>query len=130
MIEEKKDLFKDIIPSLTENSKYQMEECSNEKDIVPFVINKSLSSHIDIILLCNQMNISPFLDKKLQYDFLFHSVKKYKRRYQKWIKYNEPKYIDLVKEYYSCSAKKAEEYLSILTEDHLEYIKQKTNKGG
>lgn len=130
MIEEKKDLFKDIIPSLTENSKYQMEECCNEKDIVPFVINKSLSAHIDIILLCNEMNISPFLDKKLQYDFLFHSVKKYKRRYQKWIKYNEPKCIDLVKEYYSCSAKKAEEYLSILTEDQLEYIKQKTNKGG
>lgn len=130
MTDNKKDLFKDIIPSLTENSKYQIETSDDEKNYVPFVVNKSLSAHIDIILLCNEMNIYSFLDKKLQYDFLFHGIKKYKRRYQKWLKYNEPKNIDTIKEYYCCSSKKAEEYLKILSDEQLEYIKEKINKGG
>jgi len=125
-----KDTFKQILPSLLENNSYQIESTEDEKGLLPFLINKSLSANIDTIFLSNEMNRRHFLDNKLQYDFLFHSVRKYKRKYQKWLKYDETKNLELIKCYYNCSTQKAEEYINILTEDQIEYISKKLDKGG
>lgn len=125
-----KDIFKEIIPSLTENSNYQLEDKDDEKSLSPYLINKSLSAHIDTVLFSNEMNRRHYLDKKLQYDFLFYSIRKYKRKYQKWIKYNESKKVELIKNYYNCSTKKAEEYAEILTENQIRTIEVKMDKGG
>ena len=125
-----KDLFKEIIPSLLENNNYQIECEEDEKSISPFMINKALGSHIDTILYANEMNRRHFLDKKLQYDYLFHSIRKYKRKYQKWMKYNESKDIQIIKEYYSYSTKQAEQVLPLLSKSDLEYITEKLDKGG
>lgn len=125
-----KDLFKEIIPSLMQNSEYQIEDADDEKSVSPYLINKSLSAYVDTVFLANEMNRKHFLDKKLQYDFLFHSIRKYKRKYQKWVKYAESKNVEFIKEYYNCSTKKAEEYSSILPKEYIESIKEKLDKGG
>jgi len=125
-----KDLFKEILPSLLENNNNQIECEEDEKSISPYMINKALGSHIDTILYANEMNRRHFLDKKLQYDYLFHSIRKYKRKYQKWMKYNESKDIQLIKEYYSYSTKQAEQVFPLLSKSDLEYITEKLDKGG
>jgi hypothetical protein len=125
-----KDTFKQILPSLLENNSYQIESTEDEKGLLPFLINKSLSANIDTIFLSNEMNRRHFLDNKLQYDFLFHSVRKYKRKYQKWLKYDETKNVEVIKCYYNCSTQKAEEYINILTEDQIKCISEKLDKGG
>lgn len=124
------DLFKEILPSLTENKGYALECEEDEKSYSPFMVNKSLSAHVDCLHFANLMNLNHHLDKKLQYDFLFHSIKKYKRKYQKWMKYNETSDIALVKEYYNYSTPKAKQVLHLLSKEQLRYISEKLDPGG
>ena len=121
------DLFKDIIPSITSNTVDALDE---EKSYVPFVVNRALSYHKDIVLYANEMNIRNFLDKRMQYDYLRKSVRKVKRPFQKWLKKEKSDYFDAVKEYYDLSDSKVLEILNILTKEELNLILQKVHKGG
>lgn len=105
-------------------------ELVNEKDYIPFVVNKALSFHYDCIMHSNQMNMCPNLDKNLQYQYYINSIRSYKRPFQKWIKRETIAEIELIKQYYSCSTEKAKEALSILTADQINIIKKKLDKGG
>ena len=125
-----KDLFKEIIPSLTVNNNYQMDDPQDEKSYVPFVVNKALSANIDTVLYANDMAINHHLDKKLQYDYYFYSIRKYKRPFQKWLKNQDTIDIQNIQEYYGYSIKQAYEVLSILSREQLDYIAQKLDKGG
>ena len=125
-----KDLFKEIVPSLTTNSTHQLETSEDEKVYSPYLINKNLSSYIDTVFHANEMNRRHFLDKKLQYDYYFYSIRKYKRKYQKWMKYNETENVKIIKVYYKCSTKKAEEYLTLLSEGEIKELKIRLDKGG
>jgi hypothetical protein len=121
------DIFKDILPSILQTKK---DVLIDEKDYVPFIINKALSHHYDCILYANQMNMYPNLDKRLQYQFYLNSIRSYKRPFQKWLKRETIADLDIVKEYYNISTEKAKEALTILTEDQLNIIKKKLDKGG
>lgn len=62
--------------------------------------------------------------------FLLNSISK-KKRFSKWHKKDaETESLRLVKEYFGYSDAKANEALSILTEDQLTMIKEKLYKGG
>ena len=76
------------------------------------------------------MNLNGHLDNKLQYDFLFHSLKGYKRKYQKWYNNKESVDSELIQEYYQCSPVKAKTILSVLTKEQIKYISNKLDKGG
>jgi len=121
------DLFKDIIPSILQTKKNVLD---NEKDYVPFVVNKALSFHYDCILQANRMNMLPNLPRNLQYQYLINSVRGYKRPYQKWQKREEIDNLDAVKEYYNYSNDKAKEALKVLSDADINEIKRKTRKGG
>lgn len=121
------DLFKDIIPSILQTKK---DVLIDEKDYVPFVINKALSQHYDCILHANQMNMYPNLDKRLQYQYYLNSIRSYKRPYQKWLKRETIADLELVKEYYNFSTEKAKEALTVLTDDQLDIIRKKLDRGG
>lgn len=56
-----------------------------EHKYVPWRTNYILSNHLDTVLFANEMNINPFLDDKMQYDFLFHSIKSKKRYFKKTV---------------------------------------------
>ena len=112
------DLFKEFIPDLTYKKEYILTE-DNEKDYAPYIANMALSHYMDCILYVNQMNQYPFLDKKMQYDYLFYSIRKNKR-YTKWIKKKKSDLLNAIKEYYSVSETKAKEIYEILNPDFVE----------
>lgn len=121
------DLFKDIIPSILVTKKNVIDD---EKDYVPFIVNKALSFHYDCIMHVNQMNMHPNLDKTLQYQYYLNSIRSYKRPFQKWLKKETIADLELIKQYYFCSTEKAKEALSILTADQIDIIRKKLDRGG
>lgn len=100
-----------------------------EKDYVPFVVNRCLSFFPDTIIQTNEMNIRCHADKKMQFDFLRGTIRK-ANRYSPWLKETLPEDIDIIKEYFNFSNRKAKEALDILTDDQVRQIKNKLSKGG
>lgn len=125
----KPDLFKDIIPSIQQTKKVFITS-ENERDYVPFVVNRALSYHIDCIMQANQMNIHPSTDNLLQYHYLLNTIRSYKRPFQKWHKKEENDNLEAIKEYFQYSNEKARDALNILTNDQLNEIKKSLQKGG
>lgn len=119
-------IFKDIIPSILQ-TKIPLED---EKDYIPFLVNRALSQHYDCVLRANEMNMLPHTPKRMQFDYLSNSIRAYKRPFQKWHKRIESEDLEAVKEYYKYSNEKAKAALSILTESQLNEIKKQINKGG
>jgi len=76
------------------------------------------------------MNVNPMLEKKGHYDFLHQTVEKRKRPFRPWIKAKKLEDLAIVKEYYKYSNKRALECLDILTDEDINYLKQRLNKGG
>jgi len=100
-----------------------------EKKYPPFIVNKCVYPFQDTIMLVNEINQLPHLDKKLQFDFLLNSVRS-RRRFSPWLKANKLDNLEDVKEYYGYSNEKAKQALDILTDEQIATIKQKLNKGG
>lgn len=93
----------------------------NGKDYVPFVVNKSLSYFMDTVAYANEMNKYPFLDKRMQYDYLKGSIRK-RKRFSGWGKKDKSDVIDAIIKYYDVSYRKALEYEKLLTEDQKQEI--------
>lgn len=115
------------------HTKVNVIETADNKDLVeksynPFVVNRSLSYFIDTVLAANEMN-SRQIDNKLQFEFLLNTVRP-KRRFAKWAKKREDDLVELVKDYYGYSTKKAIQALSVLTEQQKQSIRTRMNKGG
>jgi hypothetical protein len=123
------DLFKDIIPSILQTKQYILTP-ENEKEYEPYITNRALSQHNDIILYVNEMNLYSHLDKKMQYDFFINTVLAKKRPYQKWYKTTESSDIVAIKEYFGFSSEKAKYVLRILSSDQINKIKEVIDKTG
>ena len=123
------DLFKDVIPSIQQTKKVVI-TTENERDYVPFVVNRSISFHLDMVMAANEMNMNPSTDNLLQYHYLLNTVRAYKRPFQKWQKRDTIENLDAVKEYYNYSNEKAKDALSLLSTAQIEEIKKSLNKGG
>lgn len=100
-----------------------------EKQYPAFIVNRGLSYFIDTVLYANQMNIYPHLDKKMQYDYLFYSVKR-KNRFAKWLKKDSDTDLETVMAYYKYNAAQAKAVLSILNEEQIKTLKERLNPGG
>ena len=100
-----------------------------EKKYSPFIVNKALYPFPDTILLVNEMNVNNHLDTKLQFDFLLNSIRQ-RKRFAPWLKTSKINNLELVKEYFGYNDQKAKEALDLLTDDDLENIRFKLNKGG
>lgn len=110
------------------NTKTEVDDTSF-KTYNPWMVNRGLSLFPDTVLWANEMNKYYHLDHDMQYEFLYGAVTK-KKRFTKWPKKDKSEHIDLIKEYYGVSNRKAIEYLSILSEDQLELIKTTMYQGG
>ena len=100
-----------------------------EKKYPPFIVNKCVYPFQDTIMLVNEINQLPHLDKKLQFDFLLNSVRS-RKRFTPWLKANKLDNLEDVKEYYGYSNEKAKQALDILTDEQIAEIKKKLYKGG
>ena len=100
-----------------------------ERKYSPFIVNKCLAPFPDTILLVNEINQYPNVDKKLQFDFFINSLRP-RKRFTPWVKAKKLEDIEYVKEFYGYNNEKAKVALTILNDDQIATIKQKLNKGG
>ena len=100
-----------------------------EKEYNPFIVNRALSMGMDTVLQANEMNRSPHLEKRLQFDFLLNSISK-RKRFDKWQKAETSEDLEYVKQYFNYSYPKAVQALSILSPKQLNEIKTILNKKG
>jgi hypothetical protein len=124
------DLFKDIIPSILQTKKNVFLDELDYKDYKPFIVNRSLSYHMDCVLYVNEMNIHCNIDPDMQYSYLLNTIRSMKRKFQPWQKSSTDKDIECVKEYFGYSNEKAKEALRILTDEQIAEIRAKIIKGG
>jgi hypothetical protein len=126
------DLFKEIIPSILQSKKDYLVDEHDEKAYAgdAFLVNRSLSYHMDCVLYANQMNMNPHLDGKLQYQYYINTIRSMKRKFQPWQKVDKNSDLIAVKEYFGFNNEKAKQALRILNNDQITLIKEKTNKGG
>ena len=96
------------------------------------MINQLLSQYADALLHVNEMNYRPSCDEKLQYDYLFHSLRQGDRNIQtsRLLQSFNQNNLELVKQYYNYNTDKAKAVLEILTDEELEHIRQSFFKGG
>lgn len=110
----------DYVNSISYNKK-EMDENLPENEYVPFIVNRALSYFPDTVLYANEMNINSHIDKKMQYDYLMRSIRA-RKRFSKWHKTTTDERVQLLQDYYKCNRQRAEEALSILSDDQLQYI--------
>ena len=99
-------------------------------DYKAFLINRSLSSHLDCILHVNALNQYPSMDADMQFQYLLNSIRPMKRKFAPWQKSKMEENIECIKTYFGYSNQKAKEALRILTDEQIAEIKRKTDKGG
>lgn len=95
-----------------------------------FLVNRSLSYHMDCVLYVNEMNLYPDLDADMQYQYLLNTIRPMKRKFQPWQKPKKDEDIDCVKAYFGYSNEKARQALHILTDEQIAEIRKRTDKGG
>ena len=100
-----------------------------EKKYPSFIVNKVLSAFEDCILLVNELNTRPHMDKKLQFMFFLNTIR-IRKRFSPWLRKSKINDLDVCKEYYGYNNEKAKEALQILTKKQLRIIKEKLNRGG
>ena len=124
------DLFKEIVPSILQTGKSVLNDEIDYRDYKPFMVNRSLSYHIDCVMYVNELNLWPSTDKDMQYQYLLNSIRPMKRKFAPWQKSKNDENIDCVKTYFGYSNQKAKDALSILTDEQIAEIKRRTDKGG
>ena len=100
-----------------------------EKEYNPYIINKALSFFPDTILFANEMNRFHHIDHRLQFDFFINIIRK-KQRFSKWLKPSEIENLELIKECYGYSNEKAKSVLTLLSNEQIDELKRRMNKGG
>jgi hypothetical protein len=101
----------------------------NIQDYPPYIINRCLSAHIDCIMYVNEMNMSHYLEKDMQYSFYLNSLRK-RKRFSPWLRKDKVTDLECIKQYYGYSNEKASQALKILTKEQIKFIKQRLDIGG
>ena len=100
-----------------------------EKGYVPFVVNRCLSYFPDTLFMVNEMNACPTVDKKMHFDYLLNSIRK-RKRYSKWLKNEECQKVNVVKEYFGYSERKARDIVNLLSDSDIEEMAKYLYRGG
>lgn len=118
-----------------ENSIINGKQIEIDGDYEQWRVNTILANHKDIVLHVNEVNKYNVPDKN-HYNYLFNSVKKYKRwskglsKEEKKKLEQEKELISLISEYYKYNTLRAKEALKLLSVDEIEIIKKRLDKGG
>ena len=122
--------LKDWLNSINFTKENLIEEDSTlVKEYPPFIINKCLSGHLACVLFANEMNKYHFLDKDMQYNFYLNILRK-RKRFSPWLRKEKVSDLEFVKQYYGYSNEKASQVLKILSNEQIEFIKQRLDTGG
>ena len=122
--------LKDWLNSINLTKENLLEDDPTSKNSYsPYIINRCLSGHLDWVLFVNEMNKYHFLDKDLQYSFYLNTVRK-RKRFSPWLRKDKIEDLDHVKQYYGYSNEKALQVLKILSNEQINFIKQRLEIGG
>ena len=121
--------LKDWLNSINFTKENLLEDSSTVSEYPPYIINRCLSGHLDCVLFANEMNKYSFLDKDMQYTFYLNTLRK-KKRFSPWLRKDKVTDLQSVKQYYGYSNEKASQALKILSQQQLDYIKQRLETGG
>lgn len=121
--------LKDILKSINVTKDTDLIDVYNESDYPSWVVNRALSFYPDTILQVNEINQHSQMPRTMQYKYLLYSVRK-KNRYSPWLKVKLDPGVQLIKEYYGYSVRKAKEVLPMFTNEDLEELKLLLDKGG
>ena len=119
----------EYVNAINYNKKDIMVDDIAEKEYNPYIINKALSFFPDTILFANEMNKYHHLDHRLQFDFFINIIRK-KQRFSKWLKPSEVENLQLIKDFYGYSNEKAKSVLTLLSNEQIDELKTRMNKGG
>lgn len=100
----------------------------NQRQYVPFLVNRGLSQYVDCVLLANDMNLYHELPVQLQNLYFLSSVSK-RKRFSKWAKRIQNDDLALIQEMYQCNERRAEELFSVMSSGQLEYLRQMNKTG-
>lgn len=100
-----------------------------ERKYPPFIVNKCVGAFPDTVMLVNEINQLPNVDKKMQFDFLLNSLRP-RKRFTPWLKATKLENLEYVKEFYGYNNEKAKVALDLLNDEQISAIKQKMRKGG
>lgn len=100
-----------------------------EKEYNPFIINRGLGYFADTVLYANEMNLRHDLDKRMQNDYLLHSIRP-KKRFSKWHKSLKEDKLEILKQYFNYSNQKVKDVLDIISDEDFEIIKKSFERGG
>ena len=118
--------LKDWLNSINFNKEDLSEDISSYP---PYIINRCLSGHLDCVMFANEMNKHHFLDKDMQYSFYLNTLRK-KKRFSPWLRKDKVTDLECIKKYYGYSNEKAFQALKILTQEQINFIKQRLDTGG
>lgn len=123
--------LKDYLKAVNQTKEHLLDSEDEEwvKKYPPFIVNKCVAPFPDTVMLVNEINQLPHLDKKLQFDFLINSLRP-RKRFTPWLKAKKLENLEYVKEYYGYGNEKAKTALDILTDEQISAIKKKLYKGG
>lgn len=124
----------DYVNSIMQTKQHMMRNTENDKlaedGYNPWLTNMALSYHEDTILIANLVNANHHLPKRAQYDLLINTVRPKKRQFRKWAKTVTDEDLNVVCEAYACNRRVGQEYLSLLSKEQLESLKEQRRKGG
>ncbi len=103
---------------------------NDDKEYVPYIVNRVLSYYPDAIYHANQMNMAHQLPKNMQFHYLLAVIKGKKRQYSKWPKPDNVEDIKLLQEVYGYNNEKAKTALKMLSEEQMKAIRATRVKGG
>lgn len=122
--------LKDFLGSINHDKKALLDNVEVDPRLYkPFVVNRCLSYFPDTIFHANEMNCTPWLDNKSQFDFHRFGIRK-KKRFSPWLKKEVEDDINLIRTVYGYTESKAREVLNILGPKDLEAIKKFLDTGG
>ncbi len=114
----------DYVKSINNKDNYLGDNLDNYSS---YIITRALASYSDCIFYVKEINLYPSLGDRLEYDFYYYGISK-KKRFAEWMKRNNAD-VDIVSKFYNVSKKKALEFLDILTESEMKYIKNSLHYG-
>ena len=123
--------LKDYLKAVNQTKEHLMDGDDEEweRKYPPFIVNKCVGAFPDTVMLVNEINQLPNVDKKLQFDFLINSLRP-RKRFTPWLKATKLENLEYVKEFYGYNNEKAKVALDLLNDEQISAIKQKMRKGG
>lgn len=126
----KGDVF-DFVESISSTKEDLISAGRPESEYNAFVVNRSLSYHPDSVLYVNEMNLWRDLPRRLQYDYLLHSLRRRQRR-GRWSRPTDTERVAAVSERFQLSHKKAREMIRVLGDQFADRLvmEKKNRKDG